>query len=88
MFSVHLPPDAMADLDAVWSAGRSEECDAVIGGLRDLRSRLEVDPADQGESRGRCQRIIIGDGVAATFEIYHERRVVRILRAWAFRRRR
>jgi hypothetical protein len=87
MFSVHLPLDSMAELDAVWSSGRPEECAAVIGGLRDLRSRLEVDPAEQGESRGRCQRIIIGDGVAATFEIYHERRVVRVLRAWAFRRR-
>jgi hypothetical protein len=77
----------MAALKAVWLYGCPEECAALINGLRDLRGRLAEAPGEAGESRGNGRRIVFGAGVAALFEIYWDRRVVRILRAWTFRRR-
>jgi hypothetical protein len=87
MYLVQVPEGAMVGLSAARLAGREDERAMRVGGLRDLLRWLQDDPDRQGESRGRGERVIIGDGVAATYEVYPDSRVVRVLRAWPFRRR-
>jgi hypothetical protein len=86
MYSIDMPEIAMAELVDAWSAGLPWLSAEVEVGLLDLQRRLEQDPASQGESRGGRERIVFAGGVAATFEVDPQRRLVRILRAWPFRR--
>jgi hypothetical protein len=87
MYTIDMPEDAMAELVDAWSAGPPWLSADVEGGLTDLQRRLEQDPSGQGESRGGRERIVFAGGVAATFEVDPQRRLVRVLRAWPFRRR-
>jgi hypothetical protein len=87
MYTINMPEDAMAELVEAWSAGLPWLSADVEVGLIDLQCRLERDPSRQGESRGGRERVVFAEGVAATFEVDPERQLVRVLRAWAFRRR-
>jgi hypothetical protein len=86
MFSVYKPHDAMAELRAAW-----ERCDdgarARIGAaMLELERRLQGGPTEQGESREGGTRVLFHFPLAVSFEIDVERRLVRVLRAWTFRR--
>jgi hypothetical protein len=87
MFTVHTPREALEELRAGWAAAPNSAFAAQLFALCDLRHRLKESPLGLGESRGSGhRRVAFGRGVAVAFEVYPERGLVRILRAWSFRR--
>ncbi len=86
MFSVYKPHDALSEVRSAWEHG-DEHARARIGAaMLALERRLQHGPAEQGESRGGGARVLFHFPLAIIFEIDEARLLVRVLRAWTFRR--
>jgi hypothetical protein len=83
MYTVCLPQTALVGLKRDWLAGCPETCDRLFTGVRDIKRRLAEAAPDLGETREGGERVIVSDGVMAAFEVFPERGIVRVLRAWA-----
>lgn len=87
MFTVYMPREALTDLHDAWLDGCASSRAALEQSVACVRNKLQEDPAALGESRGSDdERIVVGCGVAATFQIDWQRRFVRVVRAWPVRR--
>jgi hypothetical protein len=86
MFTVNLSSESIAELYDAWVDRGTATRVELESALAVLCRLLQQDPAGHGESRGGRERVVFADGVAATYELCPERRIVRVLRAWAFRR--
>jgi hypothetical protein len=87
MFTVNMSSECIADLHGAWVDGCTATRVELELALAGLCRMLQHAPGTLGESRGGRERVVLADGVAATFEVCPEYRLVRVLRAWAFRRR-
>jgi hypothetical protein len=57
---------------------------AVLQASRQIDQQLQAAPSEQGESREEGTRILFHAPLAVTFEVDEPKKLVRILRAWAY----
>jgi hypothetical protein len=77
-------PTARSELADLWLHADSMERRAIGTAAHAIDKRLEVDPADQGESRGDGCRILFERPLGAVFRVEQERSSVVVLRGWQF----
>jgi hypothetical protein len=86
MFSVFKPESAMGDLLSAWKEGDGYTRAAIELAMLGLERRLQENPHEHGESRGEGTRVLFLHPLAITVEVDDARRMVRLVRAWTFRR--
>lgn len=86
MYCVFKHQDAMVEVLAAWEHGDAELRVRIPAAMLDLEKQLQVNPLGIGESRGEGLRILFQYPLAVTFQVEEENRMVRILRAWTYRR--
>lgn len=88
MYTLSMVGRALSGLSTAWLAADPPGRASLGGAFYRLRHRLRQDPLGLGESRGSpTERIAFGQGVAASFTVDPERRLVEVHRVWATRRR-
>jgi hypothetical protein len=70
-------PEAEEELASLWVA--FEDRAAITAAANQLESRLQSDPASQGESRSGNARILFEPPLVVTYRVFGARHVVRIL---------
>lgn len=86
MFSVFKPRAALAEVVEAWTVADGPARTAIEMAMLDLERRLQEDPYGHGESRGDGSRVLFLPPLAVLVEIDDDRRLVRVVRAWTFRR--
>jgi hypothetical protein len=85
MFSIYRNQAALAPLTATWEQADSRLREAILHASRCVDEQLQSEPHEKGESREQGTRILFQAPLAVTFEVDQARKLVRILRAWAYR---
>jgi hypothetical protein len=85
MFSVYRTDTAQAPLREVWEAAGDGLRRAILQASHEVDQRLFREPQLQGESRGDNARILFQAPLGVLFEVNAEKKLVTILRSWAFR---
>jgi hypothetical protein len=86
MFSIYRDHSAMTALKEVWEQAEPELRDAILRATSRVDKELQRDPLRQGESREGGTRILFAAPLAVVFEVDEAKKLVRVLRSWAFRR--
>jgi len=87
MFSVYRTNEAQGPLRAAWEQAGSALRKAILQATHEVDQLLYNQPHEQGESRGGQVRILFLPPLGILFEVDHDKRLVTILRSWAFRAR-
>ncbi len=85
MFSVYRTDTAQAPLREVWEAADDGLRRAILRASHQIDQCLFREPHEQGESRGGSERILFQAPLGVLFEVNAEKKLVTILRSWAFR---
>lgn len=81
-FSVRWTPAAENELTKLWMDTADRR--AVTVAANEIDVRLQISPADEGESRQFGRRILLVQPLGVTFEVHQDERIVRILDVWQF----
>ncbi len=84
MFSIFRSQSAMLPLKQVWELADDELREAILRASRQLDQQLYLDPQQKGEAREGNVRIAFQEPLAVLFEVDEAKKMVRILRAWAY----
>jgi hypothetical protein len=84
MFSIYRDQTAMLPLRQTWEQADESLQAAILHALHQADQQLQNDPAIKGESRHGKTRILLQAPLAQLFEVDEARKLVRILRAWAY----
>ena len=74
----------MAPLREMWERAGASLRRAILQATQRLDARLAGDPHGEGESRGERIRILFERPLGVLFEVDEEKRLVRVLRSWAY----
>jgi hypothetical protein len=85
MFSIYRDQSAMVPLKETWEQADAPLREAILEASRRLDQSLHTAPHEQGESRDNNTRILFEAPLAVLFDVDEPNKVVRILRAWAYR---
>ncbi len=85
MFSIYRDHSAMVSLKQTWEQAAAPLREAILEASRRLDQGLHANPQEQGESRDDNTRILFEAPLAVLFEVDEANKLVRILRAWAYR---
>jgi hypothetical protein len=85
MFSVYRDQSATSSLRQTWLQADEPQRQILLRALHTLDQQLQRAPHKQGESRHDGTRIVFHAPLAVLFEIDEEKKLVRVLRAWAYR---
>jgi hypothetical protein len=86
MFSIYRHQTAMAPLKETWDQADDSLREAILEASRQVDQQLHIDPHQQGESRDDKTRILFQAPLAVIFEVDEARKLVVVVRAWAYRR--
>lgn len=86
MFSVFKPESALGDILSAWNEGDGHTRAAIELAMLGLERQLQENPHEHGESREDGRRVLFLPPLAITVEVDDARRMVRLVRAWTFRR--
>lgn len=86
MFSVFKPQAALTEVLSAWNQADGHTRLKIEVALIHLESQLHENPFEQGESREDGTRVLFHSPLALTIEIDEEQKLVRVVRAWTFRR--
>ena len=86
MFSIYRNRTALVPLTTTWESADATLREAILQASRRVDEQLQSAPQEQGESREEGTRILFQAPLAVTYEIDEAKKLVRILRAWAYRR--
>lgn len=84
MFSIFRSSQAVAPLQDTWERAGDTLREEILRATQRLDQQLCTDPQERGESRDGQARILFEAPLAAVFEVDEEKKLVRILRTWAF----
>ena len=84
-YSVIWVPSAEQELAAIWLAATDRN--AVTRAAHLVEQRLQLDPANEGESRPKNRRITFEAPISLVFSVHVQTRTVRVLRVRSFGRR-
>jgi hypothetical protein len=84
MFSIYRSQSALVPLRQTWEQADAVMRDAIVQASRQVDQQLQSAPNDQGESREEGTRILFQAPLAVTYEVDEPKKLVRILRAWAY----
>ncbi len=84
MFMIYRDESATADLQRAWEQADEPLRGAILRASRAVDRQLCRRPQAKGESRGGRTRVLFRAPVAVTYEVDEARKLVTILRAWAF----
>ena len=87
MFSIYRTNEAQSPLRSAWEQAGSALRKAILQASHQADELLHREPHEQGESRGDKARILLLAPLGILFEVDHDKRLVTILRSWAFRAR-
>ena len=85
MFSIYRDHTAMVSLKQTWESAAAPLREAILEASRLLDQWLHTNPQEQGESRDDNTRILFAAPLAVLFEVDEPKKLVRIVRAWAYR---
>jgi hypothetical protein len=85
MFSIYRSEAAVTPLRVTWEGSDEDFRQAILQASHLINQRLHEDPHEEGESRGGGTRILFQAPVGVEFEIDEGRKLVSIVRSWAFR---
>ncbi len=88
MFSIFRSQTALASLRESWDNADDGFRLAILEASRRIDKKLLTDPQRRGESREDGTRLLLQAPLAVLFEVDERRKLVRVLRTWAFGRRR
>ena len=86
MFSIFRSQAAMVSLKATWEGAGDALREAIERAARRLDELLQHEPQEQGESREDGTRILFEAPLGVVFEVDEDKKLVRVLRSWAYRR--
>lgn len=86
MFSIYRSQSALIPLNQTWENADAVLREQIVQASRRVDQQLQSDPHEQGESREEGTRILFQAPLAVTFEVDEPKKLVRILRAWAYSR--
>jgi hypothetical protein len=84
MFSIFRSQRAMLPLKETWEIADDELREDILRASRELDQQLHINPQEKGEAREGSVRIVFQEPLAVLFEVDEEKKLVRILRAWAY----
>jgi hypothetical protein len=85
VFSIYRSPAAVSSLSETWAYADDDFRLAILRATHLIDQRLRHDPQRRGESRGQGTRILFQGPLGVLYEVDEEKKLVRILRTWAFR---
>jgi hypothetical protein len=85
MFSIYRSQAAVTPLSEAWEQADDALRCAMLQASRRLDQQLHQAPQEQGESRDGQVRILFQTPLGVLFEVDEDKKLVRILRAWAYR---
>jgi hypothetical protein len=85
MFSIYRNRTALTPLTTTWEQADAPLREAILLASRKVDEQLQSEPHVQGESRGDGTRILFQAPLGVTYEVDEGMKLVRILRAWAYR---
>jgi hypothetical protein len=85
MFCVYRNETATALLRRTWEGAGDALRTTILQAMQQIEQELQDDPHRKGESRPGGARILFQSPLAVLFEVDDEKRLVRIVRAWAYR---
>jgi hypothetical protein len=86
MFSIYRSEASVSPLRAAWETADEAIRTAILKASRRIDEQLVKDPQLQGESRDERTRILFRSPVAVLFEVHEDKKLVRIVRAWLYRK--
>jgi hypothetical protein len=84
MYSIYRSQSAVSQLKAAWNEADDALQQTLLAAMYDLDRRLQTNPREQGESRQGTTRILFLAPLAVVFEVDEEKKMVRMVRAWAY----
>ncbi len=85
MFSIYRDQTSMTSLKETWEQADAPLREAILEASRRLDQFLQSDPHTQGESRDNKTHILFEAPLGVLYDVDEANKVVRIVRAWAFR---
>jgi hypothetical protein len=85
MFNIYRSQAAVTPLREVWEQADDDLREAILNASRLLNLRLHEDPHGEGESRDGRTRILFQAPVAVLYEVNEDKKLVTVVRSWAFR---
>ena len=85
MFNIYRSQAAVMPLREVWEQADEELREAILSASRLVNLRLHEDPHSEGESRDGQTRILFQAPVGVLYEVDEGKKLVNIVRSWAFR---
>jgi hypothetical protein len=85
MFSIYRSEAAVIPLRETWQGADEDLRQAILRATSRINQRLHERPHQQGESRDGRTRILFEAPVGVLFEIDEGRKLVNIVRSWAYR---
>jgi hypothetical protein len=85
MFNIYRSQAAVTPLREVWEQADETLREAILHASRLVNLRLHEDPHGEGESRDERTRILFEAPVAVLYEVDEDKKLVNIVRSWAFR---
>jgi hypothetical protein len=73
-------------LKETWETADADLREAILRATQLLNRQLATDPQQQGESRDGTTRILFAAPLGVIYQVDEVKRVVHILRTWAYRR--
>jgi hypothetical protein len=85
MFSIYRSEAAVIPLRETWQGADEDLRQAILLATHRINQRLHERPHKQGESRDGRTRVLFEAPVGVLFEIDEDRKLVNIVRSWAYR---
>jgi hypothetical protein len=85
MFSIYRSETAVLPLRETWQEADEDLRQAILRATHLINQRLHERPHRQGESRDGRTRVLFQAPVGVLFEIDEDKRLVNIVRSWAYR---
>jgi hypothetical protein len=84
MFSIYRSEESLSPLRMAWEMGDAALREAIMRATLHVDEQLGQDPQEQGESREGGARIVFQAPVAVLFEVDADKKLVTVLRSWAY----
>ncbi len=76
---------ALNDLTGIWLAANQADRITIAAAAQGVDRKLELDPANEGESRSHGERLIFQPPLAITYRIQPRMSLVEVLEVWRTR---
>lgn len=86
MFNIYRSQAAVTPLRETFEQADVDLREAILHASRLVNLRLHEDPHGEGESRDGRTRVLFQAPVAVLYEVDEDKKLVNVLRSWAFRR--